>query len=210
MPLAVGHILQVKSFYEQEGNEALMVSFWEVGDITVMDSYAALAEGFQFEQQISFFVANVQINSSAAVRTVIDNLSNPPEYGEFVGEQLGLASGEAAPAFVALSIKQSVGTRLTRAGYKRIPFIGESVTSGNEATIPGGTRTALETWFGTSNTINFTNGLGDEVNIVVTPVVVGRTETPPDSGIYVIDLAKINYVTSAFVQGPTSQNSRKV
>jgi hypothetical protein len=209
MALATGNILRIINHFTQGSNSGLMVSFWEVQDLATPNTYALLAEGFHKQMASVWRVMDVVHSSANLARTVIDNLSTVGEYGEYVEDIPGTGGGDPAPSFVAVSVKQVVETRLTRAGYKRIPFIGEGQTDGNNATIGVVTATAIQDFYGVEAHVNFTDLVTGTIDASLVPIVVGRTETPPGSGIYVLDLAKINYVTSAIIQGATSQTSRK-
>lgn len=200
-------ILQVKTFYEQGGNEALNVSFWQVDEIVPQPTTEAqLANWFHvtyYETVSSLFLHGTAFQ----VRTVVDNLTDGFAYGEFSSQLQGQIAGDPAPSFNAIDLKQAVGTRLTRAGRKRFPFISESMTNGNNLVMSGGDQAQIETAMGLSFQPN--NPLSALEFVTLLPIVVGRTETPVGSGNYVIDIAKINAVTSAELRGITSQNTRK-
>lgn len=209
MALAINDLLKITSEFEQGSNTGMMVSMWRVSQMDVPSTYDVLAEGFQFTLMVSGGVNDIIHTSAKAVRTVVDSLTKPLEYGEFVGDDVGSAGGEPMASFVSLSIKQTVESRLTRAGYKRVPFISESVLNGNDFAGSLALQGQLEDFFGLNASITYTPTEGDPIDIVLVPVVIGRTlnsEVPP---FYELDLAKINPVVGASVQGATSQNSRK-
>ena len=208
MALATNNILRVKTFFKRGTVEALMVSYWKVLSLAEPPTYSQAAEAIHNLSWFGSNVASIVHTSAMQYRTVLDNLSTVPEYGEWNEELIGTLTGEPCADFVALSIKQVGESRLTRNGYKRVPFIGESVQNGNSAVVGTTTREALEAYFGAPYTFIWETETGG-VEFEMQPIILGRTETPPDSGIYVEDLAKVNIVTSAQVQKITSQTSRK-
>lgn len=113
---------------------------------------------------------------------------------------------EFQPSFVAMGWKKAVGTRLTRPGSLRIGGIQEDMSTGN--TLNAAYQTIRDNFaaaIGLSKQVD--DGSGNVVNF--NPVVVGRLESPPDSGKYVYDLTRINILTGLVLPRITSQNSRK-
>lgn len=210
MAIGLNDILRVKTFFHQGSNEALMVSYWTVSEIITPNTYAALAQAFGFTMMVDSRVQDLVSATATLDRVVIDNLSKPLEFGEWVEDFVGIATGDPAPAFNAVSIKQSVGTRTTRAGYKRIPFISEQIMNGNTAVISGITETALLAFWGQLYNFLYSDPVNGDTEILMFPTIVGRTlneDVPPT---YEEDLTRINPVTGASIQGITSQVSRKV
>lgn len=207
--IALNDILRFTSFYEQGSNEAVMVSFVQVSEITTSGANALVAKAYLHGIMETGNLQDVMHVGSKAVRCVMDNLTDGIEFGEWVEDISGTMSGDPAPPFVALSVKQIVGTRTTRAGYKRLPFVGEDAINGNEANVSALTRTAIEDFWGSPITFTATDiSLGD-ISFEAFPLVIGRTlntEVPP---FYELDLTRINPVQSAQLQGTTSQTSRK-
>jgi hypothetical protein len=201
MALSSGDLIQVLSFYTTGQIEALMVSYWRVENLEGVLVDADWAEVIQYGIQHIARVRDVMSSTAKAYRTVFNNLSKPMEYGEFIGDDFGTQSGQAAPSFEAVSVKQQVPTRLTRAGYKRIPFVSDSLSNGNALTLNTTTKTALETFFGSPTEFETTVD-GEIGNMTLQPLVIGRTKNA--EGVYELDLDKIQEVSSAAVQSIVS------
>jgi len=209
MAIATNNILRFTNFFLQGTIEAVMVSYWRVEAITTPNTYAAMAEAFHEVMMAVGDGATILSNSAKLYRTVVDNVTLlGMEGGEFNGDIVGTSSTDPAPSFNALSIRQAVEERITRNGYKRFPFIAEGTMNGNNAVLSGVVRSAIEAFWGDEVSFIWVTEDGS-IDIDLQPVVVGRTETPPGSGNYEIDLTKINVVTGASVRGITSQLSRK-
>lgn len=209
MALAIGDVLQFIMTFGQGTNTALMVGYWRVDAMDTPNTYTALAAGFQFELMSGTGqLSNVLATSTASQKIVVNSLTKPLEFGEHVEDINGGMIGDPAPAFVALRVKQSVESKLTRAGYKRIPFVGEAASVGNNVTVGASVKTAIEEFFGIPLNVAFTHPVDGLIDIVLEPIVVGRTlmGTPP---VYTPDISKINPVTGASLAFVTSQTSRK-
>lgn len=207
--IGLNDILRIKTFFRQNDNDALMVSYWQVIAINVPQPYPQFAQAFGWTMMHDGRVQDVVSTSAVLERVVVDNLSQFPEFGEWVEDLPGIASGDPAPAFNALSIKQSVLTRTTRAGYKRIPFISEQIMNGNNASLSVITEAALQTFFGFEFNIVFNDPDTGDVDYVIAPIIVGRTLNSAVPPVYEEDLTRLNLVSGAVIQGITSQVSRK-
>lgn len=80
---------------------------------------------------------NAAVFSTTQIR-VWDNEDDEGEFGTYAiptAEQVGtrtvIASDEASPSFAATGVKLTVGTRVTRPGQKRIPFLLEKDVANN-------------------------------------------------------------------------------
>lgn len=207
MSINVGDIVRITQHFKQGTNTALMVSFWECGSLTgapILESQLAQ----NYHSQYSAILRGFTLHESAQmVKTVVDNLTDGLAYGEYQNILNGGVSGQAAPSYVAISVKQNVLTRATRAGFKRMPFTGEDRINGNEVVIGLADEGKIEDWFGELYTVQ--NPIDNTVMGTIRPVVIGRVESPPDSGNYVLDLNTVNLVTNAGIIGNTTQNTRK-
>jgi len=203
----IGNVLRIVQHFSQSGNEALLVSYWQVASLFVgVPSMTQVAEAYhaQFtDTQVPAFLHG----SATYERTVVDNVSDGLEFGELESPQPGIVAGDPAPSFNAIGVKQAVTTRLTRGGSKRLPFISESNMNGNNPALSGASTLAIELWWG--DPLLLLNVLDDEEMILLNPVVVGRTLGLVTPDVYDLDLSKINLVSSAVVTNITSQNSRK-
>lgn len=203
---SVNDLIQVKQFFNNAGNTALMVSYWKIdgiaGDVPTMAQMTAWFHATYGERIVPFTLSSF----AGYVRTVIDNLTDVGEFGDFSDDIPGEVAGDILPAFNAIAIRQNCITRLTRAGQKRLPFIGEAMASGSNVIIDSGDLVELLIWFGEAATAQ--DPLDVTNFVTLTPVVVGRIEDPVGSGNYVLDLSRINPVESATVVRMTHQNSR--
>lgn len=203
----IGDLYYVKQHFRQGGVEALMAGYWKVENIVGAASTSDdnLAQGFHehYDGQIH---GEVGSNESDYYKTVVEK-TDTIFFGEYANPTLGGDSGDKMPDFTAISVKQNVGTRLTRNGFKRIPFIVEARSNGNNPVLTLAQRAQIEEFFG--GWITFTSSIAPTISITLSPQIVKRVETPPASGIYVPDYAQLNPVVSAAVGRITTQNSRK-
>ena len=206
MAIALNDVLRFTSHFDHAGNEALMVSYWEVSDTTDIAPNAVVAEAFQSILMASNCVGGLISAAAKATRTVMDNLSTPLEFGDFVGDIAGSNGGAAiAPDFVAILLRQTRTTRATRNGYKRIPYTTEGIVDGNSLVISAPVRVAVEDFFGVEAHLTGTFS-GESIDVTLVPIIVGRTLV---GGVYEPDLTRINQVSGAAILRPTTQNSRK-
>lgn len=207
--LSVGDVLGIKQFFSVAGNQALMISFWEVmdilGDPVSIDEFARDFH-YQYGETIltTFLWAGANYD-----RTVVENIDGSLDFGDFSDVINGTNAGEPAPSFVALDVKQNVSNRMTRGGRKRLPFITEGMFEGNAETLGGAAQVAIESFYG--GPVNVFRYLDETMTnfVGIRPVIVGRVESPPASGIYVLDPTRVNPVSSANLVKVTSQVSRK-
>lgn len=204
-----GDRLRITQTFNQAGNLAYLVSFFQWAstdtEVPVVEDNIAYAYHYAMAYNI---VPIFLHNTAKLVRTLVDNLDNPTGlYGEYIEDFVGTQSGDAAPSFVAVDVKQNVGSRLTRSGRKRLPFIPESLSQGNTCLITGGDADDIAAFFGAPIALDFPE-TSDSMG-VLSPVIVGRTlmGVPPK---YELDLTRVQLVSSAQIVGVTSQTSRKV
>ena len=208
MAFSTGNIIRATSFYRRGSIEAVNVAYWRIEAMDGVAVDAAWAAVYQYGLMTVARVQEIMPPVAVCYRVLLDNLTNVGEYGEWVEDVPGVASGDVLPPFNAASIKQIVPTRETRAGYKRIPFIAEPLNDGGNLNISSIVRSSLEAFFGSAgNTIIYSPPGFDELELTLQPIVVGRTLV---DGVYELDLTKIQDVSSAVVQAAiTTQNSRK-
>lgn len=206
--MIAGDVLRITQYFSQNGNLAVMVSFWKVDDPIVVPINEATLAQYYHDQFFSDVAANFLHGSAFYDRTVIDNLTGGSDYGDYSKSIQGTIAGDPAPSFNAIGVKQNVANRMTRNGYKRLPYISESNMTGNVVTLASPAKVAIEQWFGEVALI--LDPADDSPILNLLPVVVGRllnAEVPP---YYEINLDRVNPVVSAVVNRVTSQNSRKV
>lgn len=210
MAIDVGDILRVKFFYSQSGNQALMIGNWRVEaripDITETAMAWAIAETWGENVLLPLLHGTAELQRVEVTHEFVNM-----DYGvaDFYGA--GVAAGDPAPPFAAIQVRQTLGTRLVRAGQKRLPFISEGHINGNELSISAELRTPLEAMFGAPTEVEWFDPIEAETwTATLQPMVVGVTwnplGTPPG---YVKDLSKAFPVQTAVAVKPTTQNSRK-
>ena len=134
----------------------------------------------------------------------IENLSDVDRpFQEYPLAVSGTATGEDAPNFVAVQYKLVVGTRKTRAGYKRYSGLTEGAFSGNQW---------LGTWFVAMRNFEVFHGnpitIEQPSNTVVgnaRPIVLKKytAPTPTSDDWQAVSFANI-------IDRPTTQNTRKI
>lgn len=204
-----GDIVRVKQFFKRGTIEALMVSFWELGVVEPMDfiTTEALAEAFHGTFDGAVWVETGDINA-VYYKTVVDLAPDFMEFGEYAEDVFGGLSGDSAPSYVSIQVKQNVPTRLTRAGFKRIPFTTEAAIVGNNLALGTGVINQIEAFFGDSTVMAVPSNPTNTANML--PIVIGRTNVgTAENPIYELDFAKKQYVTNAQCNKNTHQNSRQ-
>lgn len=183
-----------------------MVGFWRYSETSGAPEYSNSELALQFAEAWSDKFGTIQHPTSIYYRTLVEVAPDFLEFGENIFDRVGSATGEPAPSYVAIQVKQAVGSRLTRSGFKRIPFVSEDNIVGNGLELTAGMIVDLEAFYGFMNILPGGGG-GDDIRLV--PVIVGRTNmgTPEDPD-YQLDFTKVNPVTSASVVKNTHQNSR--
>lgn len=196
--------------FQQTGNAAVMVAFWQLLDVSAGSDETDIAEGF-YKSGFAQGVQPVLHNSAQLVSIEVQSLTSEDSLGLYAGNSFGLAGGEPLAPFIAMNVKQSVSTRVVRSGQKRIPFIAEGFALGFLPVLDGALRYNMEQFWGNSSEHEWTDAALNVHTMVIKPVIVGRTnigtELEPD---YILDLDKIYPVRIADVNKITSQNSRKV
>lgn len=205
-----GDILRLTSYFHWGTIEARMVAFWRFTQIDEIVPTEAIIARFYHEWMNSQVWQLVGYSGAQLYRTVCDNLSNELSlFGDFELAHNGGRGDTAMPAFNAMSVKQVVASRETRAGYKRVPFITEALNLNGNVDIETDDRLVIESFFGTTMTV-IDDVMEEEVGLM-SPVVIGRinvgTEEAP---VYELDIDVQNNILSAIIQQKlTTQNSRK-
>jgi len=204
----IGDILECTFNFSQGNKTANMVQFYEVtastgGGVLESDIGYTLNEGM-------LAIAPTWLHTSAVYNGLyVKNMTNGLNYNERVEAESGDIGGDPAAAFIAASVKQQVGTLLTRAGFKRLPFIGEAQMNGETWVIGSTQETAILDYFSEVVIVLNEASPSTPTGETIRPVIVGRvlnSDVPPK---YVLDLEKTQPVLSASNDGITSQNTRK-
>lgn len=209
MALIMNEAYRVKFYYRQGTNEALMIANWNLVDFEQGATETELAQAFlnDFEPATN---AIVRHSTSQCYRVEVQETFGGLDFGVADGDIVGADGGAVAPSFAAIGVRQNVGTRLVRAGQKRIPFISETTMNGNNPQLTVGQQTAIEIGYGQEIEINWIDINAHNWIFTLAPMVIGVTWMPNmDPPQYVLDPAKQVFVRSAEVTRITTQNSRK-
>lgn len=182
-----------------------MVFQYEIDTIPPSVSTVQLAEGWWNHVKASTR-ALAQASFGAVFRTVrIRELNDAGgDYAEFdipIGEQAGtraVAASERMPPFVATGVRLVVGSRITRPGQKRVPFLLESDVS--DGVVTANMLALITTWCGVMT--NFMTLGAPAATVGLIPMVMRK-----DASGFVTARQQI----TGFLINPnaTTQNSRK-
>lgn len=209
MALIQNEAYRMKFFYRQGTNEAMMIANWNLVDFVVGATETELAQAMLTDFELATN-APVRHSTSVCYRVEVAETFGGLDFGVADGDVLGLLGGEPAPSFNAIAIRQNVGTRLVRPGQKRIPFIPEAVSNGNNPVLTVGQQAGLELGYGQEIEVEWTDLQANLWTFILQPMVIGTTNVgTPSAPDYILDPAKQVPVTSAEVTRITSQVSRK-
>lgn len=206
--IAAGDILRITQFFRKGSIEAVNVSFWRVGPAPVLTGLNMSDVVFMVAESWDERVGSVVMDTNAIYyRTMLEIAPDFIEFAENVFDRPGGQAGDAAPSFVAAQVRQLVATRVTRGGYKRIPFLIEANVSGNTFTTTPVIREQIEMLYGETWDVQHIDY--PDAQFDLEPVIVGRTnigtELEPD---YILDFTRVNDVVEASLTKVTHQNSR--
>lgn len=206
MAITVGTKLEISLVMGTSGGVGMNVYQYEVAVSPSVKTASAIAEAW-WNHVKGVYRAIVVTGSGRAFDSVILRELNAPTgaYAEFsvpAGEQDGTRpSGELGsymPAFTAAGMRLTVGSRLTRPGQKRFPFVTEGDVLNNSLTPAF---VALIQNIGSTVSNDMT--LGDPAEFVVLRPVVTRKDV---SGAVIASQPVTGYAVNPYV---TSQVSRK-
>lgn len=204
MAVSTGHILRFTMFQRLSGQQVLNVDYRRYVDVGGSgNTYQELWD--EYALRMSNDIGPVQATALQYERLLIENMSNGIEFLDAAYVDTGLNASPTLPSSVAIGVKQLRETKVTRNGSKRIAGVPEGQVSGNDVSFSAGVIAAVEAFYGAAMLI----GDGTAVNdALLEPVIVGRTLD--GSGVYQIDLSKINPVVGAVFRTTVStQNTRK-
>lgn len=198
--MQVGDVLRITACQEILSQRVCNIFFYSValwtGNATLQDILN------EFKTDVVDKVTPLQSGALEWVNLRLDNVSNDLDFQEMAISAFGGKSAATpASSFVASSWRLIVGTKLTRAGYKRFAGVTPSQIVNNDyqpndAPAVGNLETALQA--------ELHDGTFPGTDFRITPVVVGRNT----DGSY--DLNRVNPIDSCgMMTYVTSQNSRK-
>lgn len=206
MAIATGSKISVSLVMDQAVGKAMNVWTYSVLELVGTPTAGHYAQAWWGHVKANYR-ALVNAGFGLAFQSVrVQELGNPDgEYGEYgipSGEQSGTrtnpADGEFQPSFMAAGVRLTVGTRLTRPGQKRFPFLTQSDANVN---LLGSTFTGLLVTLMDTMTQNITLG-SPAAGVVLVPYVVSLNA---DSTIRASQFVT-GYKINPFL---TTQNSRK-
>lgn len=156
-----------------------------------------------------FVIDILALLNVSAVMTLVeaDNLSDGITFGQWAFNDAGEITGDPMPSYVAIPIQLQRSTKVTRNGYKRLPGVTETLVSGNVLSIGSQEKLAAEIFFSGSRPFKDITVPTEEYSM--NAIIVGRTKNA--SGVYELDLTRINPVSSASIgSNVTTQNTRKI
>jgi hypothetical protein len=187
----------------------MMIANWNLVDFIAGATETELAQAFLNDFEVATNVP-VRHGTSVCYRVEVAETFGGLDFGVAEGDILGVVAGDAAPAFNAIAVRQNVGTHLVRPGQKRIPFIGETLSNGNNPVLTPAQQANLELGYGSEIEINWVDAQLNNWIFILQPMVIGTVNTgTPENPDYVLDPAKQVPVRNAEVTRITSQVSRK-
>lgn len=178
------------------------IFFYRLNDITGSPTYADIATAFALD--VLNEINGIQSSGVQNSRIIIKNLTNGIDIYETPNTATGDIGGGSNASFVAWAFRLVRTTALTRHGAKRFVGVAEASAGGNtpDATILAALTAVEEALYGAP-------GFGTVGNEgAMYPVIVGRTEVG-ETGVYELDLSKINLVAAAQFIRISSQTTRR-
>lgn len=204
MGMVVGNIIRLTAKQRLNGIELLNTFFYEVGPFEVEPTYEDVA--VKFAAGWGLAISELQSNALELYQVQIENLSNAVDIHLESVSVPGMSAGEYLPVFVTWTFRLNRSNLLTRSGRKAIAGVPENEQTNGVPTV--GVAIVLD------EASDFLGGslqqiVGPDVDWSMDPVIIGRVETPPDSGNYVLDLTVRNPIQSAQFVRISTQNTRK-
>lgn len=206
MAIGVGTLLEISLGMIADGQSAMNVYQYEVTVSPSTKSAAEVAEAWWNHVKTNYRALAVSGGGRQFDKVVVRELNNPTgELAEFsvpAGEQDGTRAagslGPYLPTANAVGVRLTVGTRATRPGQKRIPFLTEGDVTGNPvgATFIGLTEALMGTMTGTIT-------LGDPAEFVVLDPIITRKDA---TGAVTAHQPVTGFIVNPYV---SSQVSRK-
>lgn len=206
MSLSLNDIVQVTWQQVALGVQLLNVQYLQVvekGPFTDLNDICQKASGLWITNILPMQSSELHIQAIAA-----KNLTNGVDIATFIPEAAnGGNGGDMMPPYVAWAFQQVRATALTRHGHKFVGGIPETSVANGVSTVPV---TGID-FFKNVFSLPWERAVApdDDHNFVANPVIIGRTETPPASGKYELDLAKVNQIQGLLFRSVSTFNTRK-
>lgn len=198
MGYSLDDIIQVDYYQDYLEQGVLNSLFYKIVTIAAGAVTEALLNAFC--DLVINWIKDLQSSDLTHVGQTVYNLSDGLTVSNFTTVVAGtVTTSDNMASYVAVGMKKSVSSRITRPGSIRITGIKESSVVGNFLTT--GAASAFDSVGALLGApINVVNGGND---VTFQPVVVGRNADGS------FNLAKINYIVDIGLPRLTSQNSRK-
>lgn len=178
MPIVGGSLVRVHMVMRTFGQTAMNVWDYEVGGIETEVNAGDLAESWWNHTKGAYRALAQTFIADSFISVRVTELENvygaAGEYAVPVGERAGTRTnqtiGDGLPPFNAAGVRLTVGSRLTRPGQKRIPFVleGDQLDGALQSTF-----TTLVTNLMDVMTVSMTLGAPAALT-VLTPIIVGQ------------------------------------
>lgn len=203
MALAIGDIIEIKAVQTLLTNMLLNVFHYEVMEFGNLVGYDDILTNF--DANVGAQVRGAQSSALSWQTLYLRNLTNGIDIAELAVNTAGGQTGDVMPSFVAYAFRLNRTSGVTRHGQKRFGGVPESAVT-NEGIVGG--LAATVNGIATELQSVLEVDAGNENDFILRPVIVGRTEIG-DTGVYELDLTKINPVASAQYIRISSQVTRR-
>ena len=209
MALEVGNIIQVVA-NQSYGNQLLQnVFFYRVTAVPVQDDFPNVYEyiAARFNVVVGIPMRGMQANATQHTVYNVKNLTDGIEFFDKAINAFGSQEPPYATSFLAINFILRRSTGVTRNGSKRVGGLSENATEGNAITVAPLVLAAVEAAFAAPLETS------DAIPVpFAEPVIIGRQIVLNDEGeeVYVLDLSKVNPVSSSSATAASTQRTRKL
>lgn len=201
----VGDILRYTFKGTYLGQEIINVFFWRIKE-TDDNNVSLFATCDEISAQFRSQVLNLLSEKLNYTSIEVDNLTDGLEYAEYGMDISGTSLADAMPSYVCLGVKLNRLSKVTRNGSKRFCGVTENKATDNIHLYAPAEVSGVQSFCGAVRVLADYDGTTHFVQLE--PVIVGRTKNA--SGVYELDLSRVNTVVSASVKtNLTTQNTRK-
>lgn len=207
--LSIGDIIKI-TVNQNYGNQLLQnVFFYRMTALPEQDDYPDYYEFIAARFNAVVGIPMRALQATATLHTVynVKNLTDGIDFFDKVFNVGGNQEPPFATSFLAVNFILRRSTGVTRNGSKRLGGLSESATEGNAITLPAVPLAAFEAALAADLVTS------DAVPVpFAEPVIVGRKIEINDEGeeVYVLDLTKINPISSAGATAASTQRTRKL
>lgn len=206
MGITLGSLIDVQLRYVTFGQQCMNVFSYAVTTLTTTPTAVNYGEAWWNHVKTTTRAMQQSSAGDTFYSVVVRELNNPSgEFGEWdipAGERAGTRSAptqsQSLPLMNAAGARLTVGTRLTRPGQKRVPFLAEEDNA--TGALQTGFKTLFQAWL---NVITVPMTLGaPALAAVISPIITKRDA----QGTVIASQDVVGYVVNPNI---TTQNSRK-